>query len=175
MHPLCQMRALPGVLLDMEDSKQDSGDSLRFSERFEGPAGHGSMKTFPIETPAHHVYDNIAMDQSRWDGDLDGKAGRYVVIAEHGEEYLLAPMVPVVRRFLSMEDARNVVAGLINDHRRKGESVSMIADSKWEGCYMLHSRERTITIQLDPRLEEVAYHCHRQTEIRREQAENEAN
>ena len=123
-----------------------------------------------IETPAHHIYDSIEMDQLICDGDRNGEVGTYVVASEAGEEYLLAPIIPEVRRFASRTDARNMVAQRITEHRRAGGSVSIISPScRVEGgCFMLHGKHRTITIEFGCRLSEARYHLSRQDEIRRD-------
>lgn len=164
MHITCQIWPLPRVRNSMEDSTAEN------SERTEGPRGHGDMSNSLIETPAHHIYDSIEMDQLICDGDRSGEVGTYVVVSEHGEEYLLAPIIPEVRRFASRADARDMVAQRIIEHRRAGGSVSIISNScaVEGGCFMLHGKHRTITIEFGCRLSEAAYHLARQDEIRRD-------
>lgn len=126
-----------------------------------------------LEVKADHIYDYIEQDQRVCDGEQDGNIGTYVVVAEHGEEYILDPITPTVRRFRTMADARAIVAGLIIEHRRSGQTVSIISESKWgEGCFMLHGKDRTLTIQLNCRLSEAAYHYWRIAEIEREREAN---
>jgi hypothetical protein len=142
-------------------------NSLNFCETSGPPSSHGNM-SYVDETPAHHIYDSIEMDQDICNGREEGDLGTYVVISEHGEEYLLRPIIPEVRRFSDMRSARAVVARLLAEHRRAGHSVSSISSYGYAGEWMLHNRERTLTIQLNCRISEAAYHYHRQSEIRKE-------
>lgn len=101
--------------------------------------------------------------------------GQFVVVSEHGEEYINDPMVPVVLFFDERTEARGLVAAILRAARAAGLSVSMVAPSADDmgGGWLIHEHPRqgftrTLCVQLDPWFDEVKYHRRRAREIRAE-------